>query len=130
MVVILPPFFCPATFVIEAPFGRFATAKVSIFTVDGIRFWMRMELVSLILFVNSYLRSPLSPTSTLALTSPTGIFPNAPSLSVSHPPTILAAQHSSRPCAHLARAHTLPLHIAPLGRVHRRVFQRWSMAPS
>lgn len=52
-----------------------------------------MELVSLIFFANAYLRSPLSPTSTLALTSPTSLFPNAPPLSPTHPSTLLAAAY-------------------------------------
>ena len=65
-----------------------------------------MEPVSLILFVSTNLRSPLSPTSTLALTSPTGIFPNAPSLSLSHPPIILAAAYITH---YLNRALVSPL---------------------
>ena len=56
----------------------------------GIRSWIAMELVSPLAFSNSYLRSPLSPTSNLALTSPTRLFPNAPPLSLAHPSTLLA----------------------------------------
>ncbi|KAM5542971.1 hypothetical protein V8D89_003355 [Ganoderma adspersum] len=113
--VVLPPFFCPAAFIIDAPFGRFATAKTSIFTVDGIRSWICMELVSLILFVNAYLRSPLSPTSTLALTSPNGLLPNAPPLSLTHPPTILAAAYITH---YLNRALISPLRTPSRSKSH------------
>ena len=56
---------------------------------------------------------PLYPTSTLALTSPTGIFPNAPSLSLSHPPTILAAAH-----IYLNRALISPLRTPSRSKSH------------
>ena len=77
-----------------------------------------MELVSLILFVNTYLRSPLSPTSTLALTSPTGLFPNAPSLSLTHPPTILAAAYITH---YLNRALISPLRTPSRSKSHLMV---------
>ena len=91
---ILPPFFCPATFVIEAPFGRVATAKVSILTVDGIRSWMRMELVSLVLFVNTYLRSPCTPPP------------------LSHSPHRLASSQMPHPSASVTLQPSSPLHTS------------------
>ncbi|KAF8074060.1 3-oxo-5-alpha-steroid 4-dehydrogenase-domain-containing protein [Lyophyllum atratum] len=66
---ILSGFF--ATFFIDAPFGRFTPSGDSIFLVDGIKSWIVMELVSPLLFLYTFLTSPLSPSSKPpSLTSP------------------------------------------------------------
>ncbi|KAI1791240.1 3-oxo-5-alpha-steroid 4-dehydrogenase-domain-containing protein [Ganoderma leucocontextum] len=113
--VVIPPFLCPATFIVDAPFGRFSPSNKSIFTVDGIRSWIGMELVSLLFFVNAYLRSPLSPTSTLALTSLTRFLPNAPPLSLTHPPTLIAAAFVTH---YLNRALISPLRTPSRSKSH------------
>ncbi len=77
-----------------------------------------MELVSLIFFANAYLRSPLSPTSTLALTSSTRFLPNAPSLSPMHPPTLLAAAYVTH---YLNRALISPLRTPSRSKSHLMV---------
>ncbi|KAH9942181.1 3-oxo-5-alpha-steroid 4-dehydrogenase-domain-containing protein [Epithele typhae] len=77
---VLPPFMSIANFAIDAPFGRFALTSKSIFELDGIRSWIFMELVSIVALSNAYLRSPLNSAS----------FGSPPSLSLSHPPTLLA----------------------------------------
>nr|VWP01607.1 Uncharacterized protein [Ganoderma boninense] len=96
----LPKFLCPSR--VSSPH-------------PGIRAWICMELVSLIFFVNAYLRSPLSPTSTLALTSATSLLPNAPSLSPTHPPTFLAAVYITH---YLNRALISPLRTPSRSRSH------------
>lgn len=78
---IIPPLSTPFGFLIDAPFGRFSPTTPSIFLVDGIKSWILMELVSPITFVYAYMNSPISP-----LTAGT-----SPSLSLSYPPTFLAA---------------------------------------
>ncbi|EJF57540.1 hypothetical protein DICSQDRAFT_157319 [Dichomitus squalens LYAD-421 SS1] len=115
---IVPPFFFPPTFFYDAPFGRFSPSTKSIFTVDGIRSWIAMELVALVAFSNSYLRSPLSPTSTLALTSPTRLFPNAPPLSPAHPPTLIALLFVTH---YLNRALVSPLRTPSRSKSHLMV---------
>ncbi|KAI0653511.1 3-oxo-5-alpha-steroid 4-dehydrogenase-domain-containing protein [Cubamyces menziesii] len=69
----------PVTFAIDAPFGRFAPSKDSIFLVDGIKSWIFMELISPAFFIYTFLHSPLSPPGA------------SPSLALSHPPTFLSA---------------------------------------
>jgi len=91
----------PATFVINAPFGRFTPSGESIFLFDGesrfglfapgpktlnISFpgrwsWMAMELVSPSAFIYTYLHSPLSPLT----------FGTSPPLSIENPSAILAS---------------------------------------
>ncbi|KAI0645230.1 3-oxo-5-alpha-steroid 4-dehydrogenase-domain-containing protein [Trametes meyenii] len=78
---IIPPLICPATFTIDAPFGRFSPSEDSIFLVDGIKSWIFMELVSPATFIYTYLHSPLLPTAAIAVQP----------LTLSHPPTFLAA---------------------------------------
>ncbi|TBU28856.1 hypothetical protein BD311DRAFT_838004, partial [Dichomitus squalens] len=59
------------TFFYDAPFECFSPPTKSIFMVDGEHPLLNSHgLVALVAFSNSYLRSPLSPTSTLALISP------------------------------------------------------------
>jgi 3-oxo-5-alpha-steroid 4-dehydrogenase 1 len=48
------------TFVINAPFGRFAPTGKSILIFDGRKSWIVMELVSPVLFTYFFLSSPLS----------------------------------------------------------------------
>ncbi|RDB14583.1 Uncharacterized protein C9.08c [Hypsizygus marmoreus] len=50
----------PVLLVIDAPFGRFTPSGDSLFLVDGIKSWMAMELVSPILFIYTFVKSPLS----------------------------------------------------------------------
>ncbi|KAG5638858.1 hypothetical protein H0H81_009409 [Sphagnurus paluster] len=57
---LVPLAICPLTFFIDAPFGRFAPGSNTLFLVDGIKAWIVMELVSPILFLWSFLTSPLS----------------------------------------------------------------------
>ncbi|KAL1941479.1 hypothetical protein VTO73DRAFT_7296 [Trametes versicolor] len=78
---IIPPIICPATFAFDAPFGRFTPSQDSIFLVDGLRSWIFMELISPATFIYAFLHSPLSPTAA----------GTAPPLTLSHPPTFLAA---------------------------------------
>ncbi|OJT05451.1 hypothetical protein TRAPUB_3732 [Trametes pubescens] len=78
---IIPPIICPATFAFDAPFGRFTPSQDSIFLVDGLRSWIFMELISPATFLYAFLHSPLSPTAA----------GTAPPLTLSHPPTFLAA---------------------------------------
>ncbi|EMD33098.1 hypothetical protein CERSUDRAFT_142667 [Gelatoporia subvermispora B] len=73
---IIPPLICPVTFAIDAPFGRFAPSKDSIFLVDGIKSWIAMELVSPAAFIYTFLKSPLAT--------------SAPVLSLHDPSTFLA----------------------------------------
>ncbi|KAF9643607.1 hypothetical protein BDM02DRAFT_3157401 [Thelephora ganbajun] len=70
----------PASFVINAPFGRFTPSGKSIFLLDGRWSWMVMELVSPSAFIYTYLRSPLSPTT----------FGTSPPLSIENPSAVLA----------------------------------------
>ncbi|KAF8074043.1 3-oxo-5-alpha-steroid 4-dehydrogenase-domain-containing protein [Lyophyllum atratum] len=62
------------TFFIDAPFGRFTPSGDSIFLVDGIKSWIIMELVSPLVFLYTFLTSPvwpaLSPTRPPTLTPP------------------------------------------------------------
>lgn len=51
----------PVTFVYDAPFGRFATPN-SILSVDGIKSWIVMELVSPLTFLLTSYLHPFSPT--------------------------------------------------------------------
>lgn len=95
---LIPPLICPLTFLIDAPFGRFTPQNQdSIWLVDGnsisiayasmltlgigIKSWIAMELVAPVTFSYAFLHSPLSPTN----------FGQAPLLSLSNPPTFLAA---------------------------------------
>ncbi|KAJ3746852.1 hypothetical protein DFH05DRAFT_1523492 [Lentinula detonsa] len=50
----------PVLFVINAPFGRFALNGKSIFLLDGRKSWIVMELVSPLMFIDTFLNSPLS----------------------------------------------------------------------
>ncbi|PCH35587.1 hypothetical protein WOLCODRAFT_133901 [Wolfiporia cocos MD-104 SS10] len=75
---IIPPLICPTTFLIDAPFGRFAPSGDSILLVDGIKSWIAMELVSPLTFIYIFTKAPLSG----------GV---APPLTLSHPPTFLSA---------------------------------------
>jgi len=50
----------PVLFFIDAPFGRFALSGDSIFTIDGVKSWMVMELVSPTFFLYTFFKSPLS----------------------------------------------------------------------
>ncbi|KAI0359622.1 hypothetical protein OH77DRAFT_1501996 [Trametes cingulata] len=79
---VIPPLLCLPSFVIDAPFGRFAPSSDSIFLVDGIKAWIVMELVSPLTFLYAFLRSPLSPVSAAG---------SAPPLTPANPPTLLAA---------------------------------------
>ncbi|KAH9856004.1 3-oxo-5-alpha-steroid 4-dehydrogenase-domain-containing protein [Lenzites betulinus] len=78
---VVPVAIFPTTFIIDAPFGRFAPSKDSIFLVDGLKSWIFMELISPAAFVYSFLRSPLSPIAA----------GTAPPITLAHPPTFLAA---------------------------------------
>ncbi|RPD57741.1 hypothetical protein L226DRAFT_615174 [Lentinus tigrinus ALCF2SS1-7] len=78
---IVPPFFLPPQFFVDAPFGRFAILQKSILSVDGIRSWIFMELVSFGTFIYTYTHSPLSPEAV----------GTSPPLTLTHPPTFLAA---------------------------------------
>ncbi|KAJ7151424.1 3-oxo-5-alpha-steroid 4-dehydrogenase-domain-containing protein [Mycena crocata] len=60
----------PATFVIDAPFGRFTPAERSIFLVDGIKSWIVMELVSPAFFLYALFSAPLPGGPALSLGSP------------------------------------------------------------
>jgi 3-oxo-5-alpha-steroid 4-dehydrogenase 1 len=51
----------PASFVYDAPFGRFATPD-SVLSVDGVKAWIVMELVSPISFLLTTYLHPFSPT--------------------------------------------------------------------
>ncbi|KAJ4474391.1 hypothetical protein J3R30DRAFT_3295823 [Lentinula aciculospora] len=51
---------CPVLFVINAPFGRFALHGKSILSFDGIKSWFVMEIISPLMFIVSFLDSPLS----------------------------------------------------------------------
>ncbi|KAI8973963.1 3-oxo-5-alpha-steroid 4-dehydrogenase-domain-containing protein [Trametes punicea] len=78
---LMPTAICPLTFVIDAPFGRFSPSQDSIFLVDGIKSWIFMELIAPTTFLYTFLQSPLSPTAA----------GSAPPLTLTHPPTFLAA---------------------------------------
>ncbi|KAF5369500.1 hypothetical protein D9758_002510 [Tetrapyrgos nigripes] len=58
---------CPATFVINAPFGRFAQKGESFLSFDGRKSWVVMEIVSPITFLYSFISSPLSPGASISL---------------------------------------------------------------
>ncbi|KAG7449574.1 uncharacterized protein BT62DRAFT_1001864 [Guyanagaster necrorhizus] len=50
----------PVTFLVNAPFGRFAeNATINTVRLDGVRSWIVMEIVSPICFAYSYYKSPL-----------------------------------------------------------------------
>lgn len=73
---IFPLVIFPIYFLIDAPFGRFAPANNnSIFTVDGIKSWILMELVSPLTFIYTFYHAPLTqsliPNFTPHLASPT-----------------------------------------------------------
>ncbi|THU86150.1 hypothetical protein K435DRAFT_731778 [Dendrothele bispora CBS 962.96] len=57
---------CPVTFVINAPFGRFAQKRDSLLSFDGRKSWIVMEIVSPLMFLYSFLTSPLSPGATIS----------------------------------------------------------------
>lgn len=57
---IIPPAVAPFTYFIDAPFGRFSPAADSIFTVDAIKSWILMELVSPLTLLYTFYHSPLS----------------------------------------------------------------------
>ncbi|KIK63940.1 hypothetical protein GYMLUDRAFT_71406 [Collybiopsis luxurians FD-317 M1] len=59
---IVSAFICPATFVINAPFGRFAQTGKSLLNInlDGRKSWIIMEIFSPIMFIICFLTSPLS----------------------------------------------------------------------
>ncbi|KAJ3918519.1 hypothetical protein F5877DRAFT_78930 [Lentinula edodes] len=50
----------PVLFIINAPFGRFALNGKSILLLDGRKSWIAMEIVSPLMFILSFLKSPLS----------------------------------------------------------------------
>ncbi|KAJ3859146.1 hypothetical protein EV359DRAFT_86750 [Lentinula novae-zelandiae] len=50
----------PALFIINAPFGRFALNGKSVLLLDGRKSWIAMEIVSPLMFILSFLESPLS----------------------------------------------------------------------
>ncbi|OBZ69933.1 Uncharacterized protein C9.08c [Grifola frondosa] len=102
---IIPPLLCPVSFLIDAPFGRFAPTERSILLFDGIKSWMVMELVSPITFVYTYLHSPLSPI----------YYGSAPPLSLSHPPTLLSTLYLFH---YLNRAVVSPLRTPSRSKSH------------
>jgi len=76
---VIPPIITPLTYMIDAPFGRFAPTEDSIFVVDGIKSWMVMELVAPIVFSYTFWRAPLN------------LLPNwTPHLKLYQPATLLA----------------------------------------
>ncbi|KAI0696670.1 3-oxo-5-alpha-steroid 4-dehydrogenase-domain-containing protein [Cerioporus squamosus] len=105
---LIPPFFLPPTFFIDAPFGRFASLQKSIFSVDGIRSWIFMELVSFGTFIYTYTQSPLSPKAA----------GTAPPLTLTHPPTFLASLFLTH---YLNRAIISPLRTPSRSKSHLSV---------
>jgi len=60
----------PSTFIINAPFGRFTPQnQSSIFLLDGIKTWIFMELPSPLMFLYTFLTSPLAVAAPAALPS-------------------------------------------------------------
>ncbi|KAF7979010.1 hypothetical protein HWV62_43975 [Athelia sp. TMB] len=72
---LIPIVIAPINYFIDAPFGRFALQNDSIFTVDGIKSWIVMELASPLSFMYTFYHAPLTssliPNFTPHLASPT-----------------------------------------------------------
>jgi 3-oxo-5-alpha-steroid 4-dehydrogenase 1 len=75
----------PLAFAYDAPFGRFATPH-SVLSVDGVKSWIVMELVSPLSFLVTAYLHPFSPTTPLLLPS----FSSSPAFGIK-PPLILTA---------------------------------------
>ncbi|KAF9443894.1 hypothetical protein P691DRAFT_737243 [Macrolepiota fuliginosa MF-IS2] len=65
----------PFSFIINAPFGRFAPRNEGLFVLDGRRAWMVMEIVSPIMFIYALATAPLAQHSSglPSITSPQGL---------------------------------------------------------
>ncbi|KAL4071293.1 3-oxo-5-alpha-steroid 4-dehydrogenase-domain-containing protein [Scleroderma yunnanense] len=65
---------CPPTFLvcffIDAPFGRFALSNESIFTLDGVKSWIIMEIPSPIVFCYALIHAPLLESDVPPLSGP------------------------------------------------------------
>jgi 3-oxo-5-alpha-steroid 4-dehydrogenase 1 len=98
----------PAAFAYDAPFGRFATPN-SVLSVDGIKSWIVMELVSPLSFLITAYLHPFSPTS-LSLPS----FSRPPALGIK-PPFVLTALYLTH---YLNRALISPLRSPSRSKSH------------
>ncbi|KAH8087831.1 3-oxo-5-alpha-steroid 4-dehydrogenase-domain-containing protein [Cristinia sonorae] len=105
--ILVPTAIAPITMFIDAPFGRFTPQSdwQRMFLIDGRVSWILMESVAFPIFGYAFLKSPLSATN----------FDSAPPLTLSHPPTLLAALYIIH---YLNRAIISPLRSPSRSKAH------------